>query len=111
MKQVSGRNGDKPMDMGLVKIDVLGLTLDELITIYRVQFPVLQKYERRARFDQRGMEVPMKSVRGELVVDESKPEFAEMVEPFTEVDREAGYAAAWGVFGGRVGNSGMGEVT
>lgn len=89
----------------LVEIDVLaalalGLSLDELLTIYRVQFPVLQKYERRARFDARGMAVPMKTVRGELVVDESKPEFAAMVEPFTPVDREADYRAAWDWFGG-----------
>jgi hypothetical protein len=93
----------------LVEIDVLaalalGLTLDELITIYRVQFPVLQKYERRKRFDARGMEVPMKSVRGELVVDESKPELADMIAPFTPVDREADYEEAWGWFGKRLGD-------
>lgn len=77
---------------------VLGLTLDELLTIYRIQFPVLQKYENKMRFDQLGIQVPVKTVRGELMPNEDHPDFPNMVPPFTPVNREADYRKAWPQF-------------
>lgn len=46
-------------------------------------------------FDQRGMEVPVKCMKGELIVNEDHKKFSEMVPPFTLVDREVDYREAW----------------
>ena len=55
----------------LVELDVLaalalGLTIEELVTIYKVQFPVLQKYETQRYYDQLGMLVPKDVLKNHL---------------------------------------------
>ncbi|WP_307820358.1 DNA methyltransferase [Rhodococcoides fascians] len=82
----------------LIEIDaivavMLGITINELSTIYRTQFPVLQKYERDALYDATGRQVPTKLASEYRKKDFLKP--AELTvngttynEPFTGVDRE-----------------------
>jgi hypothetical protein len=114
----------------LVEIDVLaarslGLTLDELRTIYRIQFPVLQQNERDTWYDQRGRIVftCSKGVPGvgftrpewegiktmtsgvvtRTVQDDTLPggpreRVIEYVAPFDRCDREADYTTAWKFF-------------
>ena len=81
----------------LVEIDaivaiMLGITSEELLTIYRTQFPVLQKYERDALYDANGRQLPGK-LASEYRKGKAKPagftiDGVTYVEPFVGVDRE-----------------------
>lgn len=79
---------------------MLDITADELVTIYRTQFPVLQKYERDALYDTHGRQVPRELAKEYRKGDGNVPPEALTVEgktyalPFLTVDREKDYLAA-----------------
>jgi hypothetical protein len=98
----------------------LGLTLEELRTIYRIQFPVLQQYERNTFYDRNGRIVYLD---GDRAYGFSTPEWKNLkdtpegtvtrkitddtlpggprdrtityVAPFDTCDREVDYQTAW----------------
>lgn len=82
----------------LVEIDaivaiMLGITAEELLTIYRTQFPVLQKYEREALYDANGRQLPGKLAseyrkKGSVKAEDLTVDGVTYVEPFVGVDRE-----------------------
>jgi len=104
----------------LVELDALAalsldMTLDELLTIYRVQFPVLQQYERETFYDQRGHivftvnrglpGVGLDREQWEQVKNieekESLPNFARSFDPpFERCEREGDLIEAYSRFAG-----------
>jgi len=94
----------------------LGLTIEELLTIYRIQFPVLQQYEKTNRYDQNGRLVPgeVLKIAEKEGMDITKPGNSikytdpkmyplmerEYVTPFDTCDREEDMKGAWEHFGG-----------
>ncbi|WP_338836933.1 Eco57I restriction-modification methylase domain-containing protein [Gordonia polyisoprenivorans] len=84
--------------LALVEIDaivaiMLGITAEELLTIYRTQFPVLQKYERDALYDVTGRQLPTKLAAEYRKKNALKPagltvDGISYTEPFISVDRE-----------------------
>lgn len=113
----------------LVELDALAalslkMTLDELLLIYRVQFPVLQQYERETYYDRRGKivftvnkglsGVGLERKQWEQIKDakagDRLPEWAvdaggTFVPPFDRCDREEDMAQAYAYFKERLGDA------
>lgn len=107
----------------LVELDVLaamslGLTLQELIQIYKIQFAVLHSYEDDTWYDQKGKiiftnnrslvgigvqrpewEVLKNTDSGEVITTKGVSYYA----PFVRCNREADYCAIWNTFERRLG--------
>ena len=115
----------------LLEIDVLvamslGLSLEELLTIYRVQFPVMRGYELVDEYDAQGRRLPntsrkdpgateLRTRRRETTNSDTGQPTAPLTAtwdidnglaqvtktfhpPFTRVDRESDYRQAWACF-------------
>ena len=81
------------VEMDAIVAIMLGITADELVGIYRTQFPVLKKYERDALYDSNGRKVPNKLAsdyrkRGAINTADLAIGGVAYLEPFGTVDRE-----------------------
>lgn len=117
----------------LVELDALaalslGLSVEQLQLIYRVQFPVLQQYERETYYDQRG-KIVFTANRGLSGVGLERKQWEEIqdasagtklptwahdaggsfVPPFDSSDREADMAQAYRHFAQQLGVNGKGK--
>lgn len=112
LKLIEKWNFDIPLRIALerrqalLEIDVLvamelGLDLDELISIYSIQFPVLSSIENKLLFDKHGREVSS-IVRKEYLSDTEnnkvKSNYDGFIPPFIKVDRVEDYKVAWSFF-------------
>jgi hypothetical protein len=98
---------------GLVEIDalaavMLGITAEELCSIYRTQFGVLRKYERQNRYDANGRKVPLDVLKAyNAWVDGGQkgrhPDLGRYELPFYALDREADMTRAHAEFTRRLG--------
>ena len=126
----SGLYSDYERRQALVEIDVLvamslGMTLDQLISIYKIQFPVLQSYEEDTWYDSNGRIIftnncsltgvglsraefeTIKDIKSGVyqytVSDDTMPEgpkerIIEYCAPFDRCVRELDYKEAWDIF-------------
>ena len=80
------------MEIDAIVAIMLGITAEELLTVYRTQFPVLQKYERDAFYDANGRQLPGKLAseyrKGKAQPADFTVDGVTYVEPFVGVDRE-----------------------
>ncbi|MFP5021913.1 restriction endonuclease subunit M [Pseudonocardia phyllosphaerae] len=96
---------DAERRQALVEIDalaavMLGITAEELCSIYRTQFGVLRKYERVMQFDANGRQVP-KDVLRDYEKRGDRADLGRYELPFTGVDREKEMTIAHDEFLGR----------
>lgn len=127
-----------------VEIDVLtamalGMTLDQLKLVYRIQFPVMQQYEADTWYDAKGRIVFSAKNYGELtykrnewekniknapsgkkfyrtITDDTMPggsveRTIEYIAPFDRCDREKDYETAWKFFEEKMGKMNKEEVS
>ncbi len=111
----------------LVELDALAalslsLTLDQLLLLYRVQFPILQQYERETFYDQRGKIIftvnrglagvglarkefePIRDAKpGDTLPDYAHDQQGPFEPPFETCDREADMSRAYAFFRERLG--------
>ncbi len=104
---------DADRRQALIEVDaivaiMLGITAEELLTIYRTQFPVLQKYERDALYDASGRQLPGKLAseyrKGKAKPADFRVDGVTYIEPFVGVDRERDMELAHKHFSDRAGN-------